>query len=220
MFYTFQGEGAYMGQPAFFVRLYGCPVHCPWCDSAGTWHPSWVPKDVQRLTPEAITKAAIDSQAKTVVITGGEPAIFDLEPLSSYLHDAFLEVHLETSGAFMINGDIDWITVSPKKWKPPVASSVHDASEFKIIVEQPSDIPFYLDMLHSMTTAITVPIWLHPEWSHSKDRTVLNAISEAVKSGSGQLRAGWQLHKCYQVDNLDNRTRALVPLGGDPNRGY
>ena len=221
MFDTFQGEGVHMGKPAFFVRTFGCPVHCPWCDSAGTWHPDWIPKDVKRMTPNEIVRQ-LPTECQIVVITGGEPAIHDLAPLVYALHGRQLRVHLETSGGFPIFGDFDWITLSPKRWKPCLPGSVEAADEFKVIVEDGADIDEYNDMLTrcGVNQFSTKPIWLHPEWSKHKDPDVLEAISYAVKDGRGRFRAGWQLHKCYHVDMLDRRTRPLVPLGGDFKKGF
>jgi hypothetical protein len=95
------------------------------------------------------------------------------------------------------------------------------ANEFKLIIETPEDVPFYCDMLRKLglPEPFQPPVWLHPEWSHRNDKTVLNAIVEVVKLNPGNLRAGWQLHKLYNVDQQDARTRPLVPLGGDPKRG-
>jgi len=221
MFDTFQGEGVYMGRPAFFVRTFGCPVHCPWCDSAGTWHPDWLPEDVGRMTPEEIVRQ-LPPRCQIVVITGGEPAIHNLGPLVNALHEREVRVHLETSGGFAIDGELDWITLSPKKWKPPLPSSVARADEFKVIVEEPEDIGFYNAMLtrNGVNEHSLKPIWLHPEWSRCRNPDVLEAICEAVKDGEGRFRAGWQLHKCYSVDILDSRTRPLVPLGGDFKKGF
>lgn len=222
-FTTFQGEGAYTGKPAFFIRTYGCPVHCPWCDSAGTWHPDWIPKHIERFTVDRLVDEAIRSQVGMVVITGGEPAIFNLSPLVDMLHGSGLRVHLETSGAFPIQGDFDWITLSPKRWKIPLGENVLlRASEFKIIVERPEDIDLYLDLLRSLGLSDMNGriFWFHPEWSHREDPTVLKAISKVVTSHTaGNFRAGWQIHKLYSVDGLDLRARPLVPLGGDPARG-
>jgi len=213
-----------MGASAFFVRTFGCPVQCPWCDSAGTWHPTWIPKEIQRMSVEEIVKAVTLSFAPIVVVTGGEPAVHDLEFLVNSLHAlASVRVHLETSGGFRIKGDFDWITLSPKKWGPPLRENVIAASEFKIIVEEKDDIKFYLNMLTTrgmMPVTSTQPIWLHPEWGHREDPVVLGAISDAVKQGRGILRAGWQLHKLYQVDRRDVRTMPMVPLGGDLRKGY
>ncbi len=217
-FYTFQGEGSAMGMPAFFIRLFGCPVKCNFCDSAGTWHPDYVPKHVERKTAEELTQMAIESGAKLIVITGGEPTIFDLEPLVAALQDEGKEVHLETSGAFEIKGDFDWIMLSPKRAQSPLVQSVELADEFKLIIEAPEDILFLTRLLLSAKGPQT--IWLHPEWSKREDPLVLAAIVNAVKTGHGLYRAGWQIHKLYNVDRFDSRSQPLVPLGGNPNKGF
>lgn len=223
-FATFQGEGVHMGKAAFFIRTFGCPVQCPWCDSAGTWHPHWVPKDVQRMSPTELAKEARGSGMGMVVITGGEPTVYDLEPLTDALDEALLDVHLETSGSFPIKGNFDWVTLSPKRWKLPLQSTVAEADEFKLIIEAPEDIGFYLELLQDLgynwREDSIHPVWLHPEWSQRDNRVVLDAISTAVRLGEGVLRAGWQLHKLYQVDARDARSRPLVPLGGVEEKGY
>jgi 7-carboxy-7-deazaguanine synthase len=224
MFSTFQGEGVHMGKPAFFVRLYGCPVHCPWCDSAGTWHPNHKPPaGVRRMTARQIWDEAEKTRAQMLVVTGGEPAIHDLKELTS--GSVFMPTHLETSGAFEIKGLFDWVTVSPKRWKLPIAQTVKRANEFKFIIETPEDIPFYtqtiLELGHIPNNfGRDVPIWLHPEWSQHENPEVLRAISNAVKESLYPYRAGWQLHKLYRVDALDSRSAPLVPLGGNPDKGY
>jgi 7-carboxy-7-deazaguanine synthase len=221
-FATFQGEGVHVGLPAFFIRLFGCPVQCPWCDSAGTWHPDWVPDEVEKMTAEELVDEALRANTPRVVITGGEPAIYDLTELTEALQDEGLSVHLETSGAFELKGAVDWITLSPKKWKHPIQDMVADANEFKYIIEKPEDIHFYHALLLSLGyhPNESTPIWLHPEWSQRDNKDVLNAISKTVACGKDVFRAGWQLHKLYQVDGLDSRSRPLVPLGGDEAKGY
>jgi len=224
-FTTFQGEGVFMGLAAFFIRTHGCPVHCPWCDSAGTWHPDWKPKQVSEFDVKYLADEAEDSQAGMVVVTGGEPTIYDLSKLCDALHERKLSVHLETSGAVRIHSPekFDWVTLSPKKWKMPLPENYALAQEFKVIVEEPADIDFYVDKLMSQDDGEPPHIWLHPEWSHREDPVVLGAISEAVKEGPSKgrvLRAGWQLHKLYRVDLRDTRIRGMVPLGGDLTKGY
>jgi len=218
-FHTFQGEGVHIGRPAYFIRLYGCPIHCPWCDSAGTWHPTWTPAGIDRLTAEQLAADAGGSLSPVVVITGGEPCIHDLEPLITACHKVGLKVHIETSGAFPITGEPDWVTLSPKKWKPPIEESLFKANEIKIIVEEPSDIPLYSELL-MLNKYSYDHVWLHPEWSKRESPAVLNAISDAVKYGMRTFRAGWQIHKLYSVDSLDPNSRPLVPLGGEEERGY
>lgn len=174
------------------------------------------------MSSQQIVDAVRAEDMDRVVITGGEPAIHDLTDLTSLLHQHNITVHLETSGAFPIRGMFDWITLSPKKWKLPIASCVEAAHEFKIIVESGADIPNYHGMLMALGMKVVDrrPVWLHPEWSKHKDQVVRMAIIDAVKTSGGIFRAGVQLHKFYNVDAQDSRARQLVPLGGDPARGY
>jgi organic radical activating enzyme len=215
-FYTFQGEGVHAGRAAYFVRTFGCPVHCPWCDSAGTWHPDYIPSEIARCAPRAIADAAGQTAAEFIVVTGGEPTIHDLNGLVDALHQIGKPVHLETSGAFAIKGAFDWITLSPKRWRHPLAENIRRAHEFKIIVDQPGAIEEYVDQIGVDDR----PIWLHPEWSLRDDAEVLNAITDWVKQHGGPFRAGWQMHKHYGADLQDARSAPAAPLGGDPLKGY
>lgn len=222
-FYTWQGEGDHLGRAAYFIRLYGCPQACPWCDSAGTWHPDYRPVGVSLMTAEELAWAvAQESHAEAfVVITGGEPILFDLAPLVNLLHEQGRRVHLETSGIAPLRGDIDWVTLSPKPFgQHPLPEVVSKAAEVKIIVHQPSDIEAGLATLEGLRD--TAVIWLHPEWSKARDRdaAVLNAITHAVKSNP-RLRAGYQMHKLYRADDLDaNSDKRLIPLGGNKEMGF
>jgi organic radical activating enzyme len=224
-FNTFQGEGVHMGKHAFFIRTFGCPLHCPWCDSAGTWHPEFVPKHVGRLSAEQLVAEAVASRAKIVVVTGGEPTIHDLSELTQGLHRHGLRVHLETSGAFDIQGCFDWITLSPKRSKLPLGYNLRIADEFKFIIESPADIQYWSDVVDEAGPHVehpdgARPRWLHPEWSKRSDAGILNAITEAVKGKGAPYRAGWQMHKLYRADLLDPRAEVGVPLGGNQTLGY
>jgi organic radical activating enzyme len=215
-FYTFQGEGMHAGRAAYFIRTFGCPVHCPWCDSAGTWHPDYIPERVTRLEEEALVAAVAQTKAEFVVITGGEPTIHNLAPLVDALHAIGQKVHLETSGAFTILGDFDWITLSPKRWKLPRTENLARADEFKIIVDCVDAISEYTKVIGDTER----PIWLHPEWSKHNDATTLDAITEKVKAHGAPYRAGWQIHKHYAADLRDPGSAPAAPLGGDPNQGF
>ena len=165
------------------------------------------------------------SRAEILVITGGEPAIHDLGALSEEATLAGrVKIHIETSGAFHIRGVMDWITLSPKRWKLPLTDNVIMADEFKFIIEEPRDVDFYFNLIKDLGYGEgsfgTEPIWLHPEWSHREDPRVLAEIIRVVKEVGPPFRAGWQLHKCYAVDAKDARSRPLVPLGGDPAKGF
>lgn len=219
-FYTFQGEGVHAGRSAYFIRTFGCPVHCPWCDSAGTWHPDYIPNKIQRFEEHALADEVAKTKAEFVVITGGEPTIHDLTQLSDVLHQIGRPVHLETSGAFPIKGTIDWITLSPKRWKPPLAENVQRAHEFKIIVDTPAALDEYSRMLADLRAKPETPIWLHPEWSQHANQSLLDAITEWIKTQGAPYRAGWQMHKNYAADLKDARSAPAAPLGGKPELGY
>ncbi len=215
-FYTFQGEGVHAGRAAYFIRTFGCPVHCPWCDSAGTWHPDYIPEKINRLPEAALVEAVAKTKAEFVVITGGEPTIHNLAPLVEALHAIDQKVHLETSGAFPIKGDFDWITLSPKRWKLPLTENLERADEFKIIVDQANAIEEYAEVIGKSHR----PIWLHPEWSKHTDAATLDSITNWVKAHGAPYRAGWQMHKHYAADLKDPRSAPAAPLGGDPEKGF
>ena len=216
-FYAWQGEGAHMGRAAFFIRTFGCPVKCPWCDSAGTWHPEWIPEKIDRVSVDGLVEQAAATRAEFVVITGGEPAIHDLGPLVSALKERNLQTHLETSGGFPIRGNLDWVTLSPKWWRLPLPENLERANEYKVIVEDENSIQRWWQELKPHHRG--QPVWLHPEWSQRSNPKVLNSISGAVKDIGAPFRAGYQVHRLFNVDALDHRSRPTVPLGGNPSKG-
>ncbi len=198
-FHSWQGEGVHAGRAAYFIRLYGCPLRCAWCDSAGTWKNDVLPARAENFSPEILAKNAREAHPDFVVITGGEPAIHDLAPLCDALHANGLRVHLETSGAFPIRGNADWISLSPKAQRLPLAENVARASEIKWIVESPQTLDFWLEKMPPESVPAGVPVWLHPEWSQRENPAVLVAISACVCARGFPFRAGWQLHKLYSV---------------------
>ena len=110
-FYSIQGEGFYSGKASYFLRIGGCDVGCHWCDVKESWdanlHPLTAVKDIVKL----IGKNKVD----TVVITGGEPLMWNMSFLTDSLRQKGLKVHLETSGSYPLSGKFDWICLSPKK---------------------------------------------------------------------------------------------------------
>lgn len=212
-FHSWQGEGCHLGRSAFFIRLFGCPVHCPWCDSAGTWHPDHIPERIARHSPEHLAEQAARTRPDCVIITGGEPAIHDLGPLTAALASHQLPAHLETSGAFPLRGQFAWVTVSPKRQKAPLPATLEQANEFKLIIETPDCIAYWQDAIGQYFAK--KPVWLHPEWSRRKDHNVLSAITQWVKSHGSPYRAGWQLHKLYRADALDPNALPEASLAED-----
>lgn len=222
MFEAFQGEGVHMGKAFFFIRTFGCPVKCDFCDSAGTWHPDYIPKHIERFTVEELVKQTQASSIPRVIVTGGEPTIHDLTDLCHALRSKRISVHLETSGAFPIKGNFDWITLSPKWAKLPLTDNVFRASEFKLIIEHPEDIEKWTKQLEEIAKGISLEhyvVWLHPEWSQRNNPEILKAISQAVLKFPTLYRAGYQIHRLYNVDALDKRSKPSVPLGGNPEKG-
>ena len=141
-FHSLQGEGLHTGRSAFFIRLAGCDVGCSWCDTKHSWpadsHPKRLVKD---LAIEAT--AAAETGAAFVVITGGEPLHHNLDELTAALRASCRQpVHLETSGVDRLSGTPDWITLSPKRHKPPRPDVVQACHELKVVVHEPADLLF------------------------------------------------------------------------------
>jgi organic radical activating enzyme len=199
-------------------------VHCPWCDSAGTWHKDYVPKHIEKFTFANLANEAAYANPEFVVLTGGEPTVQPrLAELIAELKDAGLKVHIETCGAFPFETDtLDWITLSPKREKLPSATNLLEADEIKLIIDHPNAVSEWLNTLYAIVGSgewlDKKTVWLHPEWSQRENPEILNAISEAVKDL--KFRAGWQLHKLYKVDALDPNSKPTVPLGGNPQLGF
>lgn len=159
-FHSVQGEGAWTGTNAFFIRLAGCDVGCPWCDTKQSWPQQHHP---QRLVAELVAEAIAIAPA-IVVVTGGEPLLHDLTLLSEGLRNSGLRVHLETSGAHPFSGSFDWVTFSPKPTKPPHASIYAQVSELKVVVTAAAD------LAEAESYAAQVPAqaqqFLQPEWGN------------------------------------------------------
>jgi len=217
LFETWQGEGVHMGEHAFFIRLVGCDQSCHFCDSAQTWHKDYLDKSVnKKMTASEIADEIELFHGQIIVITGGEPALWNLEPLCEELNERFpgKALHIETAGHHEIKGGwrFDWITLSPKPFaSKPLVSMLHKANELKIIVEGEESIEY----LNSIERVVGQVVWLHPEWSKRNSPEVLSIINREVKINKHKPRAGYQLHKLYNVDKLDTRSdKRFIPLGG------
>lgn len=166
-FYTLQGEGRYSGQAAYFIRLGGCDVGCVWCDVKESWEASAHPQ----MSVTDIIKAAAQYPGRIAVITGGEPALHDLAPLTSALKAAGFRTHIETSGSGELSGTLDFVTLSPKKFKAPIATSLAKANELKVVVYNKSD--FKWGEQHAALVPGDCILYLQPEWSKREEMTPL-----------------------------------------------
>ena len=135
-FYTIQGEGFFQGTAAYFIRLGGCDVGCVWCDVKDSWDVNAHPK----VNISSIAEKAKASGSKIAVVTGGEPSMHDLTLLTQELKQVGLKTHIETSGAYMLTGNWDWICFSPKKFKAPHSSVPALANELKVVIFHKSDL--------------------------------------------------------------------------------
>jgi 7-carboxy-7-deazaguanine synthase len=214
-FYTFQGEGVHMGRAAFFIRTQGCDQDCWFCDAAGTWHKDWKPRGLRKWEPIEILGLVEQSSpaGAMVVITGGEPCLYDLNPTIHALHLAERYVAVETAGHRPLPLKADWITCSPKPFAAhPLPENLPLCNEFKIIVSDEASLIDGLACIHGRNPEAEV--WLHPEWSHRHDPKTLQLIVDYVKE-MPWLRAGYQLHKLYMADLMDPAaSKVAVPLGG------
>lgn len=189
-YYTVQGEGHNTGVAAHFVRVGGCDVGCVWCDVKESWDAG-----KHTLTEiKTIVNWIIDSKAKNVVITGGEPCMYNLEPLTNAISDEGCQTWLETSGAYPISGKWNWICVSPKKFKFPIPDSLCVANELKIVVFHPSDLEWATQ--HAAHVNGTCKLFLQPEFS--KYEKVLPVIIEFVKKNP-EWRISLQTHKYMNI---------------------
>ena len=162
-FYTIQGEGYHSGKAAYFIRLGGCDVGCHWCDVKESWDASLHP-----LTrTDLIIEHAFPFPGKAVVVTGGEPSMYNLEYLTKQLKLQGIQTFIETSGAYHLTGNWDWICLSPKKTSPPLIENLRNASELKVIVYNKSD--FEWAEKNAETVSSNCKLFLQPEWSKAKE---------------------------------------------------
>jgi len=190
-FYTIQGEGRHTGSPAYFIRLGGCDVGCTWCDVKESWDASAHP---QRSVDE-LTKEVVESGAPIAVITGGEPAMHDLNSLTRALQASGVRTHIETSGVHPLSGEWNWITFSPKKFKAADASIFHQADELKVIVYHSSDISWAQEFADRMRPETI--LYLQPEWSRKEMNTAL--IIDYIRKNP-RWKISVQTHKYIGVE--------------------
>lgn len=189
-FYTLQGEGYHQGRAAYFIRLGGCDVGCVWCDVKDSWDASKHPL----MEVEGLTQAVKKTPAEIVVITGGEPLMYNLDELTRALRRAGLKTHIETSGAYPLSGSWDWICLSPKKFKAPLPGLLPLANELKVVVFNKSDLEWAVK--HAALVSPACKLYLQPEWDKADQMTPL--IVEYIKEHP-QWELSLQIHKYINV---------------------
>lgn len=207
IFQSIQGEARWAGAPSVFIRLQGCAVGCPWCDTRHTW-PREAGDEIAASamlakTQDAATFASLGIDeltaivaaypARHVVITGGEPCVHDLRDLTGKILALGRSVQIETSGTEEIRvHPRTWVTVSPKLDMPGGRRVREDAmaraDEWKIPVGKQADIEAALAFLDGPPRP--AEIWLQP-LSRSAKATEL-CIAEATRLG---FKVSVQIHQ-------------------------
>lgn len=189
-FYTVQGEGYHQGRAAYFIRLGGCDVGCVWCDVKESWDISKFPL----VSVENIVAEAGKHASNIAVITGGEPLMHNLDQLTFQLRSSGFSTHIETSGAYPLSGEWDWICFSPKKFKTPLPQVAGQAHELKVIIYNQSDFEFAKK--HAKNINDNCKKYLQPEWS--RFHQVMPSIVEFVKENP-DWEISLQIHKFMDV---------------------
>ena len=188
-FYTLQGEGYHKGSAAYFIRIGGCDVGCHWCDVKESWeaekHP---PTNIKSIVTEA------KKYSDTIVITGGEPLMWDMEPLTTALKKAGLNIHIETSGAYDITGYWDWFCLSPKKNKLPTKEAAARADELKVIIYNKDDFRFAEEQAKRVGKDCV--LYLQPEWSK---RDVMMPLMVDYVLANPKWKVSLQTHKYLNI---------------------
>jgi 7-carboxy-7-deazaguanine synthase len=189
-FFSVQGEGYNTGEAAWFIRLGGCDVGCNWCDSRFSWDPDlFPPVEVKKIVMDAAA-----SGARSVVVTGGEPLLWDLDDLCVGLKNNGLKTYLETSGAYQMTGKWDWICLSPKKNLPPIEEICGMADELKIIIEDEND--FIWAEKYRNLVGKQCRLFLQPEWSRFE--IIVPEIIGYVKK-KPEWKISLQVHKYMHI---------------------
>ncbi len=189
-FYTIQGEGYHQGKAAYFIRLGGCDIGCVWCDVKDSWDVEKHPK----LNVGRLKLNVLETPAKLVVITGGEPLMHNLDELTTALQQQGLQTNIETSGAHPLSGKWDWICLSPKKFKAPLPEILPLANELKIVVYNKSD--FDWAEKYAALVNPSCKLYLQPEWDKATEVTPL-LIAYIKANPKWQLSL--QVHKYINV---------------------
>ena len=188
-FYTLQGEGYHKGSAAYFIRIGGCDVGCHWCDVKESWnaklHP---PTGIESIVEEA------KKSSDTVVVTGGEPLMWPMDPLTTELKSKEISTHIETSGAYSLSGEWDWFCLSPKKTKLPTLDAYAAADELKMIIHNQNDFKFAEEQAAKVDENCI--LFLQPEWS-KRDQMMPEMVDYVLKNP--RWKVSLQTHKYLNI---------------------
>ncbi|NEW80421.1 MAG: 7-carboxy-7-deazaguanine synthase QueE [Gelidibacter sp.] len=188
-FYTIQGEGFHTGKAAYFIRIGGCDVGCHWCDVKESWNAKLHPPTSADSIVENVKK-----YANTVVITGGEPLMWELDYITNALQSNNIKTHIETSGAYKLSGTWDWICLSPKKTKLPLVEIYLKSNELKVIVFNKNDFKFAEEQAEKV--GANCELFLQPEWSN-REKMMPLIVDYVMKNP--KWKVSLQTHKYLNI---------------------
>jgi organic radical activating enzyme len=188
-FYTIQGEGFHTGKAAYFIRIGGCDVGCHWCDVKESWN-----ADLHPVIDTIKIIENVKKYANTVVITGGEPLMWNMDFITQKLVEEKIKIHIETSGAYPLTGKWNWICLSPKKNKLPLPEVYLSANELKIIVFNKHDFIFAEEQASKVND--NCELFLQPEWSN-REKMTPQIVNYVMKNP--QWKISLQTHKYLNI---------------------
>ena len=188
-FYTIQGEGYHKGTASYFIRTGGCDVGCHWCDVKESWNEN----DHPIIPVKEIVKKSLEF-SDCVVVTGGEPLMWNMNPLTKALKNLGKKTHIETSGAYPLTGVWDWVCLSPKKAKLPIEDAYNYAHELKIIIYNNHDFKFAEQEAEKVNK--NAILYLQPEWG--KREKMMPLMVDFVKKNP-KWKLSLQTHKYLNI---------------------
>ena len=189
-FYSIQGEGFHTGKAAYFIRIGGCDIGCYWCDSKY----SWDPRRDELIDIKDLVAHAVQYPGQAVVVTGGEPLLYNLDPLCHELKKHQIKTFIETSGAHPLTGIWDWICLSPKRDFPPTTEILNQADELKVIIYEEEDYLWAEENAQKVNSECK--LYLQPEWSRYK--SIIKPLTDYVKDHP-KWNVSLQAHKFMKI---------------------
>lgn len=171
-FYSLQGEGYHTGKPAYFIRVGGCEVGCSFCDEKRAWDASRYPK----VSVDDIVARVAENPAMAVVVTGGEPLLYNMDHLCFKLHRLGIRIFLETSGSEPLSGTWDWICLSPKYGAAPLSDLLAHADELKVVIGCEED--FLWAEENARKVSDKCRLYLQPDWNRTN--VIMNRLVQYV----------------------------------------